>query len=236
MASTSSTSMTTKRDADSQVLSPILEKLDEESLKRLEPFITEIEEHLQQTVAGVAQKKLRRRSREVMVSAAIYDTFLIFEKRTKVRVRSEFIGECLRILTSVVNTNWRALFDNRVKLDINRIECISGQSEDIDELISEVVQSLHDGLVKKTPEIQKWFTKIEEEAKDLLMCLDKGRIIEYPPEIVAVTAVYGAIQSEGKPMVQLSQRDLSFTCTFSPQMISKVWKDLFHEGRLSVSI
>ena len=47
MASTSCTSMTTKRDADSLVLSPILAKLDEESLKRLEPFITEIEEHMQ---------------------------------------------------------------------------------------------------------------------------------------------------------------------------------------------
>ena len=129
--------------------------------------------------------------------------------------------------------NWRALFDNRVKLDNYRIECISGKSEDIDELISEVVQSLHDALEEKTPEAQEWFTKIEEEGKYLLMCLDKRRLMDYPPEIVAVTAIYGAIQYEGKPMVQLSQRDLSFTCCFSPQMISKVWKELFHEGSIT---
>lgn len=234
MASTSS--VITKRDTDSQVLAPILEKLDEKSLKRLEPFIAEIEKHLQQTIASVAQNKLRRRSREVMISAAIYDTFLIFEKRTKVRVRSEFIGECLGILTCVVNMNWRALFDNRVKLDRNRIEIISGKSEDIDKLVSEVVQSLHEALEEKTPEIQKWFNIIEEEAKDLLMCLDRRRMMDYPPEIVAVTAVYGVVQCKGKPMVQLSQKIMSLTCSFSPAMISKVWLALFDEGRISGSI
>ena len=228
MASTSSTSMTTK--VTSQVLSPILEKMDEDSLKKLEPFIAEIEEHLQQTIASVAPNKLRRRSREVMISAAIYDTFLIFEKRTKVRVRSEFIGQCLGILTCVVNMNWRALFDNRVKLDNYRIEIITGKSVDLDELISEVVHSIHDAVEEKTPELLSWFTKIEEEAKDILKCLNKRRIIEYPPEIVAATAVYGAIQNKGKPMVQLSQRDLSFTCSCSPPMISKVWRKLFHTG------
>ncbi len=230
MASTSSTNVTTKRDADSQVLSPILEKLDEKSLKKLEPFITEIEEHIQQTVASVTHKKLRHRCRDGVLSAAIYDTFLLFEKRTKVSVRSEFIADCLGVLTSVVNQNWRVLFDIRVKLDRNRIEIITGKSVDLDELISEVVHSIHDAVEEKTPELLSWFTKIEEEAKDILKCLNKRRIIEYPPEIVAATAVYGAIQNKGKPMVQLSQRDLSFTCSCSPPMISKVWRKLFHTG------
>ena len=106
MASTSSTNVTTKRDTDPQVLSPILEKLDEESLKRLEPFTQEIEEQIQQTVSSVTHKKLRHRCRDGVLSAAIYDTFLLFEKRTKVRVRSEFIADCLGVLMSVVNQNW----------------------------------------------------------------------------------------------------------------------------------
>ena len=230
MASTSSTCVNTKRDADSQVLSPILDKLDEESLKKLEPFITEIQEHIQQMIASVPQKKLRHRSREGMMAAAIYDTFLIFEQRSKVRVRSEFIAGCLGIHTSALNKNWRVLFDTRVKLNWQRIECVTGCNENLDELISEVVQSLHDALEEKTLELLSWFTKIEEEAKDILECLNKRRIIEYPPEIVAATAVYGAIQNKGKPMVQLSQRDLSFTCSCSPPMISKVWRKLFHTG------
>ncbi|GAH12228.1 unnamed protein product, partial [marine sediment metagenome] len=231
----STSSVITKRGADSQVLSPILDKLDEESLKRLEPFIAEIEEYIQQTVSSVPQNKLRRRSREALISAAIYDTFLVFEKRTKVRVRSEFIAECFGILMSVLNQNWRVLFDIRVKLDRNRIEIISRESEDIDKLVSEVVQSLHDASEKKTPEVQEWFTTIEDKAKDLLLCLDRRRIQNYPPEIVAVTSVYGVVQCEGKPLVQLSQRIMSLTCSFSPAMISKVWLELFHMGRISSS-
>ena len=74
---TSTSSVITKRDADSQVLSPILDKLDDESLKRLEPFIAEIEEYIQQAVSSVPQNKLRRRSRKALISAAIYDTFFI---------------------------------------------------------------------------------------------------------------------------------------------------------------
>ncbi|MBA7563143.1 hypothetical protein ES708_04796 [subsurface metagenome] len=233
MASTSS--MTTKRDTESLVLLPILEKLDEESLKKLEPFLTEIEEHIQQTVSSVPQKKLRHRNREALMSAAIYDTFLAFEKRTMVRVRSEFIAECHGILMCVINQNWRVLFDARVKLDNNRIEIISGKSQDIDKLISEVVHSLQDALEEKTPELQKWFTKIEEEAKELLTCLNRERFGDYPAEVIATTAVYGAVQCEGKPLVQLSQKIMSLTCSFSPQMIGKVWKELFHMGRISGS-
>ncbi len=235
MASTSSTSVTTKRDTNPQVLSPILERLDEESLKRLEPFIPELEEHIQQTVASVPQKKLRHRSREAMLSAAIYDTFLFFEKRTKVRVRSEFIAECLGVLMGALNQNWRVLFDIRVKFDIRRIESISGENDDLDELISEVVQSLQEALEEKTPQVKKWFANIEEEAKDSLKCLNRERFGDFPAEVIAATAVYGAIQCEGKPLVQLSQRDVSYTCQFSSQMISKVWKELFHEGSISGS-
>jgi hypothetical protein len=44
MASTTRTSIIPERDASSQVLSSILERLDEEPLKRVEPFITDIEE------------------------------------------------------------------------------------------------------------------------------------------------------------------------------------------------
>ena len=234
MASTSS--VISKRDADSHVLAPILDKLDEESLKRLEPFIAEIEEHIQQTVASVPQKKLRHRNREAMISAAIYDTFRTFEKRTMVRVRAEFIAECHGILMPVLNQNWRALFDIRVKLDSNRIEVISGKDGNIDKLISEVVQSLKDALEERTPEIQKWLANIEEEAKDSLTSLNSERFEDYPAEVIAATAVYCAIQCEGKPLLQLSQRDVSYTCSFSPQMVSKTWKELFHEGRISGSI
>ncbi|MCK5265545.1 MAG: hypothetical protein KAR03_08055 [Candidatus Thorarchaeota archaeon] len=233
---TSTSSVITKRDADSQVLSPILDKLDDESLKRLEPFIAEIEEYIQQAVSSVPQNKLRRRSRKALISAAIYDTFRVFEKRTKVRIRSEFIADCLGILMSVLNQNWRTLFDIRVKLDRNRIEIISGESEDIDKLVSEVVHSLQDALEEKTPEVQAWFNIIEEEAKDILMRLDRKRMMDYPPEIVAVAAVYGVVQCKGKPMVQLSQKIMSLTCSFSPAMISKVWLALFDEGRISGSI
>ncbi len=234
MASTSS--VITKRDTDSQVLAPILDKLDKESLKKLEPFIAEIEEHIQQTVASVPENKRKRRGREAMMSAAIYDTFRVFEKRTKVRVRSEFIADSLGILMSVVNQNWRILFDIRVKLDRRHIEIISGESEDPDKLISEVVQSLQEALDEKTPEVQAWFNIIEEEAKALLMCLDRKRMMDYPPEIVAVAAVYGVVHCKGKPMVQLSQKIMSLTCSFSPAMISKVWLALFDEGRISGSI
>ncbi len=234
MASTSS--VITKKDTDTQLLAPILDKLDEESLRELEPFIADIEEHIQQTVASVPQRKLRQRNREAMISAAIYDAFLQFEKRTMVRVRAEFIADCNGVLMTAVNQNWRALFDIRVKLDGNRIEIISGKSQDLGKLISEVVQSLQDALEERTPEVQKWFTNIEEEAKDSLTCLNSERFEDYPSEVIAATAVYCAIRCEGKPLVQLSQRDASYTCSFSPQMISKTWKELFHEGRISGSI
>ncbi|MHA1929188.1 MAG: hypothetical protein ACTSV2_11500 [Candidatus Thorarchaeota archaeon] len=231
MASTFS--VITKRDTDSQILSPILDKLDEESLKKLEPFISEIEEHIQQTIESVPQNKLKQRKREAMISAAIYDTFLTFEKRTAVRVSVEFIADCNGILMTAINQNWRSLFDTRVKLDGSRIELISGKEQDLVRLISEVVKSLQDALEKKTPEIQQWFVNTEEEAIDLLTCLNRERLADYPAEVIAAAAVYGAVQCDGKPLVKLSQMDVSFTIPFSPQMISKTWKEIFQEGRIS---
>ena len=228
MASTSSMSAVTKED--SQVLSPILERLGEEVRQRLEPFISEIEEHIQRTVSMVRPEKLKRRSKEGVLSAAIYDTFLIFEKRTKVRIRNKFIAECLGVQMFVVNQNWRDLFDDRVKIERHRIVSVFGSSDDPVKLISEVVQVFLDALVEKIPRVEEWFALVEEEAKDLLKCLDRKRIMDYPPEVVAATAVYSVIQCEGKPMVQLSQRDASLTCSFSQAMVNKVWLELFNGG------
>ena len=230
MASTSRTSMIPERDASSQVLSLILERLDEESLQRLEPFIPEIEEQLVRTIEGVSEERLNRKSREGLASAAIYDTFLHFEHLAKVRVRTEFIAQSLGILPSVVNYTWRHLFDDRVKLDAGRIECISGRGKNLHQLISDVVRTLFRAVMEKPSGIEKWFASVEEQARDLIYFLDKEQLTQSPPDILALVAVYGVIKNQGKPMVPLSQKQAGLVCNVSPQMISLVWTELFNDG------
>ncbi len=231
MASTSRTSVIPERDASSQVLSPILERLDEESLKRLEPFIPEIEQQLVRTIEGVSEEKLNRKSREGLTSAAIYDTFLQFEHLTKVRVRTEFIAESLGILPSVVNYTWRHLFDYRVRLDAGRIECINGRGKNLHQLISEVVRTLLRAVTEKPSGIKEWFASVEEQARDLIQFLNKEQLTQSPPDILALVAVYGVIKNQGKPMVPLSQRMASLVCGMSSAMVSKVWLEVFNGGR-----
>ena len=150
-----------------------------------------------------------------------------------IKIRTESIAESFGILNSLVNTTWLRLFDNRVKLDVGRIECLNLKGRNPKRLVNAVIDSLQGAIQEKPPGILDWFASVARDAKNRIHLLDRELDKAYPPDIVATVAVYGMIKNQGKPIVPLSQKEAALVCNISPQMISKVWSELFCKGSIS---
>ncbi|MHA1423549.1 MAG: hypothetical protein ACTSSD_15790, partial [Candidatus Thorarchaeota archaeon] len=231
MASTSSTMAKPEMDASLQVLTSIMEKLSKEEQQKLGPFLSDIEGQILRTIEGVPEEKVKRKRREVIFAAAIYDTFLQYHQHTRTKVSLTIIAESLGLKATAVNSAWLALFDNRIKVDVERIEPIRGKSKNPKRLTSEVISNLKHAVPQASEDLDRWFTDVEKEAKELIGFLEKQALADYPPDMLAVGAVYSVIRRQGKPLVPLIQLDASLMCRTSLATISKLWVDIFHEGR-----
>ncbi|MGY5872519.1 MAG: hypothetical protein RTV72_09755 [Candidatus Thorarchaeota archaeon] len=226
--------MMPERDASSQVLTLIIEKMNEEDRKQVDPFIPEIEEHIQQRLAEVHPRRTTRRKMEAVRAAAAYDAFLMFENRTKVRMRTPMMAKALGVPVPRINTTWKVLFDVRVMIDRSRLERIYTTDESAGERVSMVIQTLMRALEENTKESEEWFSEIEKEAISLVEQVNHEG---HHPDVVAGAAVYGAIKYDTNiPAAHIAQRDVAYACCYSSAMISKVWLDLFNEGSISGSV
>jgi len=230
MAASVSSKLTTigSASAVSEVMSLIVEKLEDNQRERISQWIKPIEEHAEKIVQALTPAQLKRRRPEVVAAAAIYDAFLEFESRTTIKLGFPMMQETLGQSHCSINTTWKRLFDNRASLMGDYLDDVYVKKNG---LLSDAVSSVMRGLTRAvhelTPEVKKWLEKIEIEAIELAQSL-KLNIVSSDPLLIAVTVVYAAIQRHhGKMMVQISQRNLSLLSTSSPAMISKCWLELF---------
>ncbi|MHA1137066.1 MAG: hypothetical protein ACTSSE_11325 [Candidatus Thorarchaeota archaeon] len=233
MASTSSTMTMSKRIVSLQALTSIMESLDEQDQKNLEPFIPEIEEQVRVLIGGVPEEKLGRRKESGLLAAAIYDACLALQKRTMVRVGVTTIAESVGVAPCNVSRNWRSLFDDRVEIDMSRVERVGRGESDPSLIVTDVVHTIQRAVVEMDEDLAHRFKQIRKQAKALIRQLDKKDLSGYYPDVIASTAVWSVIREEGKSRVQLSQRDASLLCNVSEAMISKVWSELFKMGSRS---
>jgi len=214
--------------AVSEVMSLLVEKLEDGQREKLSHWMKLIEEHAEKIVRTLTHAQLKRRKPEVVAAAAVYDAFLEFESRTTIKLRLPMMHEALGHSHCSINTTWIRLFDNRASLMGDYLDRVYVEKNGLpSDAVSSVILTLTKAVHKMTTEVKNWLEKIEIEAIELTQSL-KPDITSRGPLLIAVTVIYAATQRHhGKMMVRISQRDLSLLSTSSPAMISKCWLELF---------
>lgn len=234
MASVSTIRVTAQRDAVSQALSPVLENLDEDARTRIEQWLPEIEEEIQNSLCKLRHYQIKHRKRDTLLAAAMYDAFLKFESRTQTCLRTPQIAESLGQPMCVVNRVWTELFDNRAKLHYHRLKSIRKKCSNPRDLVPQVIDALRGALERSMPETEEWFSHIEAHAKDLLLLLPPTAIMQYDARLLSALAVYTASRLyHGKPLVNITYSTLSVVCGWSITMLSQTWTDVFSERCIS---
>ncbi len=233
MASTSSTRMAVERDAVSQSMSLLLENMSEEAQQILDQWLPEIEDFAVSSISKLSNNSIAKHRPEIFVAAAIYKAFMEYEGRTRLAVRSPFLSEALGVKTCTMNQSYRKFFDRRARVQTYSIDPVRSSGIDVSDLVGEVVASLQNALESRTSEINQWFVEIKRDATSLAESMTDDQRRYYDDILIAAAAVYGATQGHPtQTVVQVAQRDVALTCGFSPVMLSKVWLELFCEGRL----
>ena len=214
--------------AVSEVMTLLVEKLEDDQREKISHWIKLIEEHAEKLVQALTQAQLKRRKPEVVAAAAVYDAFLEFESRTNTKLGLPMMHEALSQSPCSINTTWNRLFDNRASLMGDYLDRVYVEKNGLpSDAVSSVIQGLTRAVYELTTDVKKWLEKIEIEAIELTQSL-KPDIVSRDPLLIAVTVIYAAIQQHhGKMMVRISQRDLSLLSTSSPAMISKCWLEIF---------
>ncbi len=214
--------------AVSEVMSLLVEKLEDDQREKLSHWIKLIEEYAEKIVHALTPAQLKRRKPEVVAAAAIYDAFLEFESRTTMKLRLPLMHEALGQSSCIINTTWNRLFDNRASLMGDYLDRVYIEKNGLlSDAVSTVIHALTRAVYGLTTEVKNWLEKIEIESIELTQSLNPD-IMSRDQLLIAVTIVYASIKRHhGKMMIRISQRDLSLLSTSSPAMISKCWLELF---------
>jgi len=213
----------------SDVMTRLVDSLTDDQKEKLTQWTESIEDAAEVKVQKLIPKQLKRRKPETVAAAAIYDAFIEFESRTKVKVGLNQMQEVLGQKACSINTSWKRLFDNRVSLRGEFLDLVYTERKGtISDAISNVIQALKRAVEKPTKEAMTWLKEIHTEAIELSKIISSSDAARYDTLIVAITTIYAAIQQHhGKMMIQIGQRDLSLLASTSPAMISKCWIEFF---------
>ncbi|TFG34897.1 hypothetical protein EU527_00915 [Candidatus Thorarchaeota archaeon] len=211
------------------IVTTICDNLDQNARSQVMPWIPQIEEYAIHLIDNLRPKDTRRRKREVMLAAAIYDTFLEFESRTRTKIRLPLLQKVLSLKMCSINSTWISLFDIGATLSMELMDSIrltTGQT--IDDAIPLIINQLSRAAQDKSEHITEWLRTIERDALELNNNLNKEVYSNYDPIIIAVTLVYAAAKFfHGKMAIKITQRDLANLSGFSSSHVSKCWIDLF---------
>jgi hypothetical protein len=213
----------------SWMLEVIVERLDNESRNMLAAWLVPIEEHAEQLVIRLKQKRTSKRRPEILAAAAIYDAFLEYESRTNVKCGLPLMKEAFGLTPCSINSAWTQLFDNRSMLRKDFLNPVhSNGSLSYQDALVAVLNNITRATIKKNVEAENWITEIHTIACQLLKTMNSSAALEYDCVLVGTAAIYAAIRKyPGKPRIQISQRDLAQVCIQSPAMLSKAWLELF---------
>ncbi|TFG99393.1 hypothetical protein E4H12_02925 [Candidatus Thorarchaeota archaeon] len=207
----------------------LIDNLPKDQTERLSQWIETIEDAAEVKVQKLTSKQLKRRTPEVIVTAAVYDTFFEYESRTKVKVGLPFLQKTMGYTKCSINTAWKSLFDNRATLRSEFLDMVcTERNGTISDAISKVIQALERAVDESTSEVKNWLEDIETEAIELSKTIISDAANRYDSLLLATTTIYAAIKHyPGKMVIKISQRELSLLSSTSPAMISKCWLDLF---------
>lgn len=231
---------TFERNSIADAVNRILENLDNNAKSKVTPYIPQIEEHALQLIDNLRPKDTRRRKGDVVIAAAIYDTFLEFESRTGVLIRLPFIEDTLGQRRCSINSTWTNLFDDRVTLLPERLVSIRlRKDQGIDDAIVLVVERLAKAIHDKQQHVIDWLEEIKIGSIELIDRLPNTYTSVYDPLVIAVTIIYAAVKFyHGKMAIKISQRDLADLSGFSTSLVSKCWVELIdlldYSGRSEV--
>ena len=213
----------------SEVMTRLIESLTDDQKEKLNQWTKSIEDAAEVKVLKLIPKQLKKRKPEVVAAAAIYDTFLEFESRTKVKVGLNQMQKVLGQSACSINTSWKRLFDNRVSLKGEFLDLVYTERDGtVTAAISNVIQALERAVEQPTSEAMTWLEAIHAEAIELSKIISSSNATKYDTLIVAITTIYAAIQRHhGKMMIRIGQRDLSLLASTSPAMISRCWIEFF---------
>jgi len=221
--------MIASTSAISDVISLLMEKLEEDQKERLVHWIKPLEEYAEKIVQALTPAQLKRRKPEVVAAAAIYDAFLEFESRTNIKMRLPLMHEALGRSQCSINTTWNRLFDIRTPLRGERLDEVYFEKNGLlSDAISSVILTLSKAAEIFTSKLKVWLGIIETEAIELSQSLNPAIASMFDAPIIAVTVIYAAMRRHhGKMRIRICQRDLSIISSTSQAMISKCWIDLF---------
>ena len=213
----------------SEMITLLVENLEEDQRKNLEPWIESIEEYAERIMTELSPTQLKRRKIEVVAAAAVYDAFLEFESRTNVKLRLPMMHEALKRSPCSINTTWGLLFDKRASLRGELLDEVYAEKNGIlKDAISNVIQGLQRAVDDKTSRVLKWLEEIKMKAIELSQHQPPVIVSNYDLLVVAAAIIYAAIQQyHGKTVIRIAQRDLALLSASSPAMISKCWVEFF---------
>jgi hypothetical protein len=152
MASTSRRRIVVERDAVSQSMSVLLESMSEENREQLDQWIPEIEEHAIKSIAELPSSVIGKRRPEILAAASLYHSFLEFESRTRLAIRTPFLSRVLDFVLCSVNQAYRTLFDRRIMVRASVLESISTPTAEPSKLVAEIITILKSALEKQIQE------------------------------------------------------------------------------------
>ena len=213
----------------SNIVSRLLDSFTEIQKKRLSQWIKDIESVADENVQRLLPNQKKRRQPEIIAAAAVYDAILQYESRTQVRVPLSHMQTALGLSACSINTAWKRLFDTRVFLRGEKLDVVyAGKDDSALDVIPNVIQSLRKAAKEDTEEVRSWLAEIEKEAIELTKTIPPSTGKNYDALLVAVTAIYAAIQLyHGKSVIPIGQKDMSILGATSSSMISKCWLEFF---------
>ncbi|MHA1136417.1 MAG: hypothetical protein ACTSSE_08025 [Candidatus Thorarchaeota archaeon] len=219
----------------SNVMTRLIENLPDDQKENLTHWIEDIETTAEEKVRKLDPKQIKKRKPEAVAAAAIYDTFIQFESRTRVKIGLIQMQTALGQTACSINTAWKRLFDNRVYLRGEFLDVIYTENDwTVSDAVSNVMQVLRRAVETPTPEATTWLAEIEKESIELSKTIPSGVTDSYDSLLVAITVIYTTIQLyHGKRMIPIGQKDLSLLAATSPAMISKCWIEFFGERNKS---
>ena len=209
----------------SGIMRSVIEKLDDDEQESVSPWSRQIEEYAESLLRKLAPSHFKRKKREVVVAAAVYDAFLEFESRSNVRTSLQLLHEILGRSECSINSAWKNLFDNRCSLRGNLLEMpYSERDSSLSETVTNVVQNIRKAVDNLDADTRKWLEEIEIEAKELSMSLPQSITENFDTLTIAITLAYAAMKlHHGKMKIRITQRNLSLLASLSPSIISKCW-------------
>lgn len=225
-----STTKTIEQEDDDEVRTimtalPVILTVDE--MKRLSPWMQDIERIARELVRSVPEESLERRHPLAIAAAAVFESHLSFRGSTSVKVAVHRLELIAGVTNSMIRGAWFRFFKKSVDLRKHRLDMMTvDDSMNLSDMIHAAIALLRKGVELMTPAITGWFTRVENLALQLARNLTLPEDIYR--EVAALSAIYEASYLLlGPRLVNITFRDAGEVCGMSGALVSRSKNILF---------